>query len=498
MEQGERGYYEVLSAQDRAFLVFEDRNTHMHLGGVAVFEGGPLVSRGGAVDVERLRAHVASRLHLAPRYRQRLGWVPVTGRPVWVDETHFNLEYHVRHAAVPRPGGDAELRAFVARVMSQQLDRGKPLWEIWVIEGLRSRRFALVVKTHHALADGIAAFDLFAALLRDAPDATIEPIEPWAPRPAPSGLRLVGNDVLEQMQSPLTTAKDVWRSLRDAPDLGGRVRDGVRSMLDLAGHGIRPPLPTPFNVPIGPHRRFDWMTSSLDDVAAIRRVLGGTVNDVVLATVAGAMRRFLRGRDADVERGEFRVMVPVSVRRPDERGSITNRVSGWLVTLPIAIPDVGARYARIAAATAQLKRERRERGPELLVQAAEYAAPGVLTMGVRIATALQPHNLVVTNVPGPPCPLYLLGSRMLCGHPLVPLFVNQGVGLAIFSYDGRLCWGVNADWDVVPDVDELVRALRAAFGELLAWSRKRAAEGPPLKHGMAAGKWPGGARSSAG
>jgi diacylglycerol O-acyltransferase len=490
--------YEPLSAQDRAFLVFEDRNTHMHLGGVAVFEGGPLVGRGGAVDVERIRAHVASRLHLTPRYRQRLGWVPVLGRPVWVDETHFNLEYHVRHSSVPRPGGDAELRAFVARVMSQQLDRGKPLWEMWIVEGLRGRRFALLLKTHHALADGIAAFDLFNSLLRDTADATVEPIEPWVPRPVPSGLRLVRDGVLQQVRSPLTTAQDVWQGLRDAPDLGGRVRDGVRSMLDLAGQGIRAPMTTPLNAPIGPHRRFDWLTSSLADVTTIRRALGGTVNDVVLATVAGGMRRFLRAQDVDVRAGEFRVMVPVSVRRPDERDATTNRVSGWLVTLPIGIADVEARYARIVAATTQLKRERRERGPELLVQAAEHAVPGALTLGVRIARALQPHNVVVTNVPGPQCPLYLLGARMVSGHPLVPLFVNQGIGLAIFSYDGRLCWGVNADWDRVPDVDEVVRALRASFRELLRRARARATGAPPLKHREAAGKWPSSARSSAG
>jgi len=493
-----RTHYEPLSAQDRAFLLFEDRNTHMHLGGVAVFQGGPLLGRGGAVDVDRIRAHVASRLHLAPRYRQRLGWVPLIGRPVWVDETHFNLEYHVRHAAVPRPGGDAELRAFVARVMSQQLDRGKPLWEIWVIEGLRGRRFALVVKTHHALADGIAAFDLFAALLRDTADAAVERIEPWVPRPVPTGLRLMRDGVLDQVRNPLTTAHDVWQGLRDAPDLGGRVRDGVRSMLELAGQGVRPPMPTPLNAPIGPHRRFDWLTTSLEDVAMIRRTLGGTVNDVVLATVTGAMRRFLRAQDVDVLRGEFRVMVPVSVRRPDEQGRITNRVSGWLAMLPIGVSDVSARYARVVAATAQLKREHRERGPEMLVQAAEYAVPGVLTLGAHVAMALQPHNLVVTNVPGPACPLYLLGARMVSGHPLVPLFLNQGVGLAIFSYDGRLCWGLNADWDLVPDVDELVRALRASFQELVRCARKREEGPPPLKHGVPAGKWRSGARSSAG
>lgn len=491
-------HYEPLTAQDRAFLAFEDRNTHMHLGGVAIFDRGPLVGRGGGVDIDRLRAHVASRLHLAPRYRQRLGWVPVLGRPVWVDETHFNLDYHVRHSAVPRPGGDAELRAFVSRVMSQQLDRGKPLWELWVVEGLRARRFAILVKTHHALADGIAAFDLFGALLRDTPDARLEPIEPWAPRPVPTGLRLVGDGVLGQIRSPLRTATDAWQGLRDVPDLGGRVRDGVRSMLDLAGQGIRPPMATPLNAPIGPHRRFEWLTSSLAEVAEVRRALGGTVNDVVLATVAGGMRRFLRMRGCDLAGGEYRVMVPVSVRRPDERGIVTNRVSGWLLQLPIDVPDARERHARIVAGTARQRREHRERGPELLAQAAEYMMPGVLTMGARLAAMLAPHNLVVTNVPGPPDALYLLGARLVAGHPLVPLFTNQGVGLALFSYDGRLCWGVNADYELVPDVDELIRGLRASFRELVRLARTPERRPTPLKRRRAAGKWPASARSSAG
>jgi diacylglycerol O-acyltransferase len=470
----ERAHYEPLSAQDRAFLVFEDRDTHMHLGGVAVFEGGPLVGRGGAVDVERIRAHVASRLHLVPRYRQRLGWIPVSRRPVWVDDSHFNLEYHIRHAAVQRPGGSAELRGLVARVMSQQLDRGKPLWEFWVVEGLRARRFAVIVKTHHALADGIAAFDLVASLLRDGPDAHIEPIEPWEPRPVPSGLQLVRDEVVAQLGSPLSTAQGLWRGLRDAPDLGGRVGDGVRSMLTLAESGMHPPMRTPLNDDIGPHRRFEWVSTSLADVRTVRRAAGGTLNDVVLATVAGAMRRFLRAREVDLGPAEFRVMVPVSVRRPDEHGVTSNRVSGWLVPLPIGLSGVGERYAAIAETTARLKEQHHERGPELLVQVAEYAVPGVLAMGLRLAASLQPYNLVVTNVPGPQTPLYLLGARMVAAHPLVPLFVHQGVGMALFSYDGQLCWGINADWELVPDVDELARALRQSFRELVRWAERPA------------------------
>ena len=492
-----RDAYEPLTAQDSAFLVFEDRNTHMHLGGLAIFEGGPLVGRNGAFGIERLRAHIASCLHVVPRYRQRLAWVPMGGRAVWVDESQFNLDYHVRHTAVPRPGGEAEVRELASRIMSQQLDRGKPLWELWVITGLRGGRFGVLVKSHHALADGIAAFDLFAALLRPTSDDTVAPIEPWTPRPSPSNLTLLRDEVLAQVASPVSTVRGLWGVLRDSPDLGERVRDAVHSVLELAGAGVRPPMDTPLNRPIGPHRRFDWLSVDLGAAKSLAQRLGGTVNDVALATVTGAVRRFLKTRDAPLH-GEFRVIVPVSVRTEDERGQVNNRVAGWLVTLPVAERNALARHRVVCESTARLKAEHRERGPEMLVRVADYALPGLLTLGVRLTSVLRPYNLIVTNVPGPQIPLYMLGSRMRAAYPLVPLFESQALGIAIFSHDGRLCFGLNADWDLVPDLDEFVRALRLSFRELL-----RAAEHTPrpasrLKGERAAGKSPDSARSSAG
>lgn len=492
-----RDAYEPLTAQDRAFLVFEDRNTHMHLGGLAIFDGDPLVGRNGAIAIDRIRAHIASCLHVVPRYRQRLAWVPMRGRAVWVDESQFNLEYHVRHTAVPRPGGEPELRELASRIMSQQLDRGKPLWELWVITGLRGGRFGVLVKSHHALADGIAAFDLFAALLRPTPDDAVAAIEPWIPRPSPSTLSLLRDEVLAQVATPLNTVRGLWGALRDSPDLGERVRDAVRSVLELAGAGVRPPMDTPLNRPIGPHRRFDWLSVDLAAAKMAAGRLGGTVNDVVLATVAGAVRRFLTAREAPLH-GEFRVIVPVSVRGEDERGQVNNRVAGWLVTLPIAERSVLARYEAVCATTARLKAEHGERGPEMLVRVADYALPGLLTLGVRLTSVLRPYNLIVTNVPGPQIPLYLLGARMRSAFPLVPLFESQALGIAIFSHDGRLCFGVNADWDLVSDLDEFVRALRLSFRELIR-AAERAPKSPPrLKGDRAAAKSPSSARSSAG
>jgi diacylglycerol O-acyltransferase / wax synthase len=461
-------FYERLSAQDRVFLHFEDGPAHMHLGGVTLFEPGSLETADGGIDVDRIRAHIASRLHLVPRYRQRLAWIPVRNRPVWVDDDHFDLSYHVRHTAVPRPGDDAQLKRLAGRIFSQQLDRGKPLWEIWVIEGLRDGGFALLVKTHHALADGISAFDLFAALLTPEPQTHLDPPEPWRARPAPSGVEMLGDEVLEQARVPLLLLSGVAQSLRDPWALRDDMLAPLRALWALVATGARRLGANPLNRPIGPHRRLDWWMQDMDTVRAVRAALGGTVNDVALAIVAGAMRTLLAARGAAPDRIDFRVVVPVSVRSADEQGAINNRVSGWLVALPVGEPDAQRRHAAVRETTARLKAVRMELGPELLGRAAEHAAPGVLLLGARLTSRLSPYNLIVTNVPGPPLPLWLLGARLRYGFPFVPLFENQTLGIALFSYDGKLCWGINADWDGVSDPRTVVDALRTSAEELLA------------------------------
>ncbi len=464
--------YERLSALDRSFLVFEDAETHMHLGGLALFDASPLRTPEGGVAIDRIRAHIAARLHLVPRYRQRLAYVPLRNRPVWVDDAHFNLHYHVRHTAVPRPGDDAQLKRLAARILSQQLDRGKPLWEIWVVEGLQDGRFAMLVKTHHALADGISAFGLFSALLSPEPDDRLEEPQPWRPRPPPGPLALLRDELAFQAAAPVTLARSLARALRRPESVAGRVVESARALLTLLGSGLRLPATTPLNRPIGPHRRFDWLTLDLADVKAVKDRLGGTVNDVVLATVAGAVRRFLVRRRVDVDRLDYRVVVPVNVRREDELGAVNNRASGWLAALPVGERNPARRLALVQQTTARLKAARQELGPDVLGQAAEYAMPGVLTLGVRLTARLHPYNLIVTNVPGPQVPLYLLAAPLLGGYPQVPLFQNQGLGIALFSYCGQLCWGFNADWELVPDLPHFVDAVVGAFEEL----RRTAAE----------------------
>ena len=460
--------YERLSAQDHSFLVWEDRRTHMHLGGLALFEAGPLATPEGGIAVERVRGHIASCLHLVPRYRQRLATVPVTGHPVWVDDDRFNLDFHVRHTALPRPGSDDELRAMASRIVSQQLDRDKPLWEMWLIEGLSGGRFAMLVKVHHAMADGISAFDFFAALLRLAPATQVDAPRPWSPRPLPSGWRLFYDELWRQAATPLDTAAQLLGQVRSATDLVRQLGDGVGTVLEFVASGLRRRAATPLNRGIGPHRRFEWLALRMAEVQAVRERLGGTVNDVVLATVAGGLRRFLEDRGADPREGEFRVVVPVSVRREDERGRINNRASGWLATLPVGEANVRKRYAAVRRTTRWLKQTRQERAVELLGRAAELASPRTLSLALKMVSFLSPYNLIVTNVPGPDVPLYLLGARMTAAFPLVPLFENQGLGVAIFGYHERLCIGLNADWDLVPDLEELAEAIADAFAELHA------------------------------
>jgi WS/DGAT/MGAT family acyltransferase len=466
-------FYERLSAQDRAFLHFEDATTHMHLGGLVIFEAGPLTLPTGGVDIARIRRHIAGRLHLVPRYRQRLAWIPVFNQAVWVDDDHFTLSYHVRHAALPRPGDDEQLKQLTARIMSQQLDRGKPLWELWVIEGLADGRFALLVKTHHAIADGISAFDLFSALVSPTPEDAIEEPRPWVPRPAPTGARLLADGVARQAATPVTVAQRMLAMASDPAGVGASTRASLRALLDLAGAGASLPPPTPLNQPISAHRTFDWLTLELDRVRAVKARLGGTVNDVALATVAGGLHHFLRGRGADVRDLALRVVVPVSVRSEDERGQASNRASGWLLDLPVHEVDPARRLAAVAAQTSRRKATRQELGPEVLGRVADFAMPGLLGLGVRLLSRLHPYNLIVTNVPGPQIPLYLLGARLLAGFPQVPLFENQGLGIALFSYCGVLGFGFNADRDVVPDVDRFAEAVRESFTELTGAARLR-------------------------
>ncbi len=472
-------WYEPMSASDRPFLVFEGPNTHMHVGGVAIFDGESLTNAAGGIDIERIRTYVWSRLHYIPRYRQRLSYVPIENYPVWIDDGAINPHFHVRHASLPRPGDDRQLKRMAARILSQRLDRDRPLWEAWIVEGLEGGRFALILKTHHCVVDGVSGVDLLSVLLRPFADSTFEDPPTWIPRPAPSPVEMLRDQLARRLAAPFNLLRDAVQSVSNLPTdfehLQARFLENAAATLDFIGVGLRRPAATPHNKPIGPYRRVDSTRLDLDAVKAVKNRLGGTVNDVVLATVSGAMRHYLLHQGCDVDDLDYKTVVPVNIRGADELGATGNRVAAWMLSLPIDEDDPLRRYMRVCQTTARIKRNKQAQGVAVLSQVAELGDT-IMTLGIRLAARLHPYNLIVSNVVGPPVPLYLLGARLLEGYPAVPLFEYQGLGIATLSYDGNLFWGLNADWDLVPDLHEIAKALASSFDEL-----HRAALGAPVE-----------------
>lgn len=458
--------YDRLSFLDNSFLLLETPTSPMHVTGTTTFAAGPLRTAAGGVDIGRIRDYVASRLHLIPRYRQRLAYVPIENHPVWVDDHHFNIHYHIRHAALPKPGDDRQLKHLTARVMAQYLDRRKPLWEIWIIEGLADpEHFVMLSKVHHCMVDGVSSVDLLNVLLKPEPTDVCAPLPRWQPRPRPSRGQLLADAVGRYTRLPFELARGVPRSLDEARAVGTDIVAGGHSLREAfrGGGGISE---TPLNGRIGPHRRVDCLTMDLDDVKRVKNRLGGTVNDLVLATVAGAVRRFLRRRRVDVKELDFRVMAPVSVRSDDERGTLGNRISAWMVPLPLGDADPVRRLDAIRVTTKRLKHSDQALSAAVLTQVGEWTPVALLSLGARLATRVLPFNLVVTNVPGPQQPLYLLGARMIDNFGFLPLVDSLGLGIVLFSYAGQLCWGFTADWDVMIDLDDFVADIAASFAEL--------------------------------
>jgi len=458
--------YDRLTFLDNSFLILEQANTPMHIAGTATFDAAPLTKDDGGIDVDRIRAYIESRLHLIPRYRQRLQDSWFKSAPIWVDYEHFNIHYHVRHTALPKPGDERQLKRLAARLMSQHLDRTKPLWEIWIVEGLDGgERFAMVSKVHHCMVDGVSSVDLLNVLLTPMPVETFEPSARYLPRPVPNDRDLLCETVGSLVRMPFDVGKNVATLLYELRDPRSDLRARVRSLRDMVGGGFNVSQ-TPLNRPVGPHRRFDWHMMSLEEVKVVKNGLGGTVNDVVLATVAGAVRRFLERRRVHCGHVDFRVMAPVSVRAQDERGALGNRVSAWIVPMPLAESDPVRRLESIRETTAQLKEKKQALGAETLSQVGEWTPSTILSLGSRMMTRALPFNLVVTNVPGPQVPLYLLGSRMRDNYGFVPLIDGLCLGIVLFSYAGVLCWGFTCEWDLVPDLHDFVLDIDVSFKEL--------------------------------
>ncbi|MGZ4325594.1 MAG: WS/DGAT/MGAT family O-acyltransferase [Solirubrobacteraceae bacterium] len=453
-----------LSSQDASFLHLEDAVSHMHIGAVAILEGPP--PRYDAF-VERVRANLPQ----VPRYRQKVHFVPLAlGRPVWVDDPHFNLGYHVRRTALPEPGGDEELRILIGRVMSQQLDRHKPLWEMWMIESLSERRWALLTKLHHSMVDGVSGAELLSAILDEQREPELEAPAGWRPERQPSGAELAARAVAERARSPFEGLRLALNSPRGAVERGVGT---VAGLLTLSGI-LRPPRASSLNGPIGPHRRWDWARSRLSDVKLIRNQLGGTVNDVVLTAIAGGFRELLASRGERTDR-VVRSLVPVSVRAADEQGEYNNRVSAIFADLPVGIEDPVERLVSVTRQMEHLKRSHEAVAGDVLVGLSGFAPAMLLTLALRAATRVPQRsvNTVTTNVPGPQRPLYAAGRRMLECFPYVPLAGHVRVGVAIFSYDGTLGFGVTGDYDRAPDIGILCRGIERSIAELVEAAQAR-------------------------
>ena len=456
-----------LGPLDAVFVNAEDGISHMHIGSCAVFEG-PAPAFADVVGL------VESKLGRLPRYRQRLRAVPGgLAHPVWVDDADFGVTYHVRRTALPAPGGDAELDALVGRLMSQELDRSRPLWEAWVVEGLANGRWALVSKVHHCMVDGISGTDLMGALLDEQPDAAIGPPAPWNPARAPSDAELVTAAVRDLALMPLRFVQVLVRDAAHPRSVLTRLGDTMAGARSL-GRVLRPTVPVSIEGAIGAHRRWAAARCTLDDVRTIRSAFGGSVNDVVLAVCAGAFRELLLGRGDPVDGVALRTLVPVSVRAPGDR-SPNNQVSMIVAELPIAVEDPVERLAAVHAQMEELKRAHQVDAGMAAVSLASFTPPVLQALGVRALTALwrrmPQHNVntVTTNVPGPQHPLYALGRRMVDYLPFVPLTSGVRVGIAIVSYDGRIAFGVTGDFDAAPDVglmaqhiEDQMTALRTA------------------------------------
>lgn len=470
-------YYDRMSALDASFLGLEDGNCHMHVGAVMLFDASSLRAPNGSVDIERIRHAVHARLHLVPRFRQRVMFVPYERMPVWADDERFRLAYHVRHTALPHPGDERALKRLVGRVMSQPLDRNRPLWEMWVVEGLEGDRVALVSKTHHCMVDGISGADLMSVILSPFPDPEPGAAQPWKPRDRPTNAQLVLDALSRRIAQPVEAARVMYETFLNEGKITELV-DSVEAVIQTLAPALNPTSRTPINIEIGPHRRFDWTEMQVADLKAVKNVLGGTLNDVVLATVAGALRRFFAQRGVDPDDLDVRALVPVSVRREDQRGTLGNRVSQMIVPLPVQIAEPMERLAAVRQATHDVKDSKQALGAQVLTNIGEWAVPNLLVQAVRLANRTRPYNLIVTNVPGPQIPLYLLGAEMKTAYPVVPLFENLGIVVGLFSYNGGLFWGINAEWEQIPDLHDFVLALEGAFKELQELAHTGAASAP--------------------
>jgi diacylglycerol O-acyltransferase / wax synthase len=463
-----------LSATDASFLNQESDRAHMHIGAVLVFEGPP-------PSYDEFVEHVEARLHLVPRFRQKLAFPPLqSGRPVWADEPRFNIEYHVRHSSLPAPGDDRQLQQLTGRVFSQQLDRSKPLWEMWLVQGLDDNRFAIVSKTHHALVDGVSGVDL-ATVLFDAnpvPVGLTPPVRPWEPQPEPSDTQLLARGVENVAKVPLRLGRRVLKTAQHPRETASHALEVAEGLGEVAWELMNPAPDVPLNTEIGPHRTYRWVHSNLEDFKLVKDTFGGTINDVMLAVTAGALRRLLTSRGVKTGGLELRALVPVSMRTEEERGMLGNRLAVFRAPLPVYAEDPIERLRIVREEMGKIKQSKQVMGAEALVALNDFAPPTVLAQASRLNFSTRLFNLIVTNVPGPQFPLYVLGRELETVVPVAFLPEKHALATAIFSYNGKVSFGLLGDFDAMDDIDVVTQGVEEALRELVAAA---AARRPPKR-----------------
>lgn len=469
-----------LSVLDSSFLYLEDYTTPMHVGGVAVFRR----PRAG-FDYDHVLSLIERRLALVPRYRQRVVQVPVRlARPVWADDQDFDITYHVRRSALPKPGRDEQLYELVARLMSRKLDHTRPLWEMYLVEGLSRSRVAVITKTHQAMVDGSGAIDIGQVILDTSPSPKVQESDDlWMPRPEPTLSELVLEAVTDAVQRPGEIVENVRAAAVDATATVRKVTNALGGLASAVRAAAWPSPGGPLNVPTSTQRRFAVARAKLDDFRSVRRAYGCTVNDVVLAVLAGALRSWLLSRGEVVSASStLRAMVPLSISGGDDRqgeefpdtsavppGALGSRVSAYLVDLPVGESNPTVRLHHVSHAMRAHAESGQSVAADALIRVSGFAPPTLHALGARVANSFSDRlfNVLVTNVPGPQVPLYIAGAKMVEMYPVVPLAKNQALSIGVTSYDGGLYFGLNGDRDAMSDVDVLATMIGESADEMI-------------------------------
>ncbi len=463
-----RAFYDRLSHASASLLEKETSRRFQHSGAMLVFEGGPLATADGGVDFAKVRRAIEAQLHRVPQYRRKLRWVPFENHPVWVDDGEFNLDYHLRHTSLARPGGHEQLKRLAARVQAQRLDRSRPLWECWVLEGIEGGRFALLLKTHNAMVDGTGS-DLLQALLSEEPDGEIGEPSIYTPRPVPTAAELVRDEIVRQLRLPRLAMRRLREFASETDALAEDLRARADGMAQLLGYRLKGLPETPFNGELGPHRRFDSTSVPLAAAKKVRDELGGSVHDVILTVAAGAVARYLRAHHVSPTILDFRIAVPMSLRR----GEANEGVGEWVLDLPIWERDPARRFQIIRERTEERNEHDPALGAKTLFSMAGWTSSRLLAQAARTLSSGAAVHLSLTNIPGPQTPLYLAGSRLVETYGNVPLRKNGGLGLACISYEGRIFVGLNADFDLIPDLELFTEGFVESFDELVSAAGRR-------------------------